>query len=274
MRIFSTIKPALYLKGRPQEDFLLFSKSYPIFSVADGVTLEVVNEAEYPRKSGAFTVAKIMCEKLIFEAKRRYKTFGKRDLVEIFESANQAVRDCNLLSGRTKSSINYYDFDFFSATGAFSLVKNNVLYWWSLCDSGIKLFNRNGKKIFSSPDGWINFPKNWSEKKGEVKKILARHKKYRNAVSESGNLLGYGVATGEASAADYLNYGELKLCKGDIIFLHTDGFENYFDNKEFIDLFLGWPKDIQGRLEALIAKKCKEDIKKYGAEKSLIAILL
>lgn len=274
MKIFSTTKPALYIKGRPQEDFLLFSKSYPIFAVADGVTLGVANEAEYPKKSGAFSVAKILCEKVIFEAKRKYKTFEKKDLAEIFKSANRTVYDYNLLNGRTGSTINYYDFDFFSATGAFSLIKNSKVYWWSLCDSGVKLFNKNGKKIFSSPDGWINFPKNWNEKKGDVKKISLRHKKYRNAQSPSGKLLGYGAATGEASAEDYLNYGELKLCKGDMIFLHTDGFENYFGIEDFINLFLKWPKDIQGHLDALIAKKSKEDIRKYGAEKSLIAILL
>lgn len=271
MKTFFTIKESLFGNNHPQEDFLLFSNKYPIFVAADGVTLNFDNEKKYPKVSGALEAAKVFCQAVVSEAEKRYGNFKKEDLKEIFEAGNNAVRQYNISKGRTQKTINYFDIDLFSATASFVLVKNGKAYWWSLCDSGVKLFNKKGKKLFASPDGWIHFPKNWSEGKNSKEKIIIRHRDYRNAVSKTGQLTGYGVADGEDSAGLYLNTGVLKVKSGDLIFVYTDGFENYFNLKGFIEIFRLWPEDLDSKLEVIISEKSKKDPKKYAAEKTLIA---
>lgn len=276
MKIFSIIKPASFFNSHPQEDYFIMSKKHPIFVVADGVSLNFDNDSDYPSCSGAEDVAKIFCEVVMSEAEKRYKSFKKEDLKEIFEIGNKAVLEYNISHGRTKDTINYWDFDLFSATTAFLLIKDSKAYWWSLCDSGMALFNNKGKKMFFSPDGWIIWkkflPKNW-DNMPKKEKTKMQHKDYRNALNKKGETIGYGVVTGEDAAKIYLNTGVLDINAGDLFFLYTDGFENYFKLKEFVDLFKLWPDDMEGNLADIISKKSKINPKKYGLEKTLIAIV-
>jgi len=271
MKIFSVLKAGSFQNPHAQEDYFIVSDKQTIFVVADGVSLDFDNGTSYPKHSGAGEVAKIFCEVVIDEANRRYEEFEDGDLAEIFEIGNKAVLKYNISQGRTKDTINYYDFDLFSATASFLLIKDSKAYWWSLCDSGVAIFRR-GEKIFQSPGGWINFPKDWKEKAGEREKIIIRHKDYRNAVDKNGKLVGYGVADGEETAKIYLNTGVLDINAGDLIFLNTDGFENYLDLEEFKSLFKLWPEDIDNQLETIVLEKSKEDPSKYGREKTLIVI--
>jgi len=275
MKILSFIKQSSFGNSHPQEDFFAVSKNYPIFVVADGVSLNFDDDKNYPNHSGAGEAAKIFCETVILEAERRYKNFDESNLKDIFELGNKAVLEYNISQGRTKNTINYWDVDLFSATTSFLLIKDSKAYWWTLCDSGIALFNKNGKQLFISLNVWIMLekfiPKNLKKITGKERfKML--HKDYRNAVDENGRPVGYGVVTGEEAAKYYLNCGEADLNVGDLIFVYTDGFENYFNLKEFKDLFNLWPDDISSQLENIIADRSKTELAKYGSEKTLIAI--
>jgi serine/threonine protein phosphatase PrpC len=285
VKIFSILQPAL-VKTHPQEDYFVMSKKYPIFVVADGVSLNFDNKKDYPKHSGAGEAAKIFCETVLAEAEKKFENFEEKDLKEIFEVGSKAVLEYNDSRGRTKDTINYFDIDLFSATTSFLLIKNlprgkagNKAFWWSLCDAGVILCDKEGKQKFISPNGWINFPKDWNEKRSDKEKIIIRHRDYRNAVGVNGKLTGYGVVDGEKSAKLYLNTGAMEINAGDLIFVYTDGFENYFELPGFIDIFKSWPaslrdepEDLQSRLEALILEKSKTEPKKYGAEKTLLAI--
>lgn len=270
MRILSISKPAVFRDFHSQEDHFLISKRYPIFVVADGVTLNFDNGKDYSSASGAKEAAKIFCEAVVAQAEKMYENFKEWDISAIFEAGNTAVLKYNISQGRTKDTINYWDVDFFSATTSFLLIKDNKAYWWSLCDSGMIVF-RNLEKIFQSPGGWINFPNDWSEKENKKAKVILRHRDYRNAVNE-GKLIGYGAVTGEESAKLYLNTGVLDINLRDIIFLFTDGLENYFQSEKFIDIFKSWPEGIEEQLSDIIAEKSKAEPSKYGSEKTLIAI--
>jgi len=274
MKIFSKVKLHESLRGHPQEDFLFLSKKYPIFVVADGVTLNIKEGEEYPRKSGAFKAAKIFCETVITEAEKRYENFKKSDLPEIFEAGNRAVRDYNISCDRSENTINYYDIDLFSATASFVLIKDSKVFWFSLCDSYMAVYGKSGKQKFVSPDGWLYFPKNWEEGANTKEKIVIRHRDYRNAIDRGGRPSGYGVVSGQERARNYLNRGALDVGEGDLVFLYTDGFENYFETKEFIELFRAWPENLGKKIDEIISKKSKEDLKKFGAEKTLIAIAI
>lgn len=275
MKIFSVIKPSLFKNSRPQEDYFIVSKKHPIFVVADGVSLKFDEDSSYPKNSGAAEVAKIFCEVVMLQAGKRYDNFKQSDLMEIFNLANKAVAEYNISQGLTKDAINYWDVDLFSATTSFVLIKDNKAYWWSLCDSGVAWFNDNAKKSFFSPPGWDifkkNLPDNWKDMTKKEKTVMQHHT-YRNAVNEKGELTGYGVADGEDDAKLYLNAGVLNINAGNLVFLYTDGFENYFSVKEFINLFKLWPEDIGAQLENIIEEKSKAELPKYGQEKTLIAI--
>lgn len=261
---------------RPQEDYVRISKKYPIFIVADGVTLALDKNGNYPNPSGAGKLAEIFCKVIISEAEKKYKRFEEKDLKEIFKAGNRAAYLFNSSKGRKKQTINYWDFDFFAATTAFALIKENKAYWSSLCDSGIVLFDKNGNQIFQSPPCWIQrkkyVPSNW-EKIDDAERTKMRHRFYRNKINKKGELIGYGVVTGEKEAEKYLNTGVLDLNKESLILAHTDGFYNYLKLNEFIKLFLG-EKFNSKNIKSFIIAKEKESPTEYGLEKSLIAVNL
>jgi len=275
MKTLSFIKQASFKNPHPQEDFFLISQKYPIFVVADGVSLNFDKDSDYPKKSGAGEVAKIFCEVVIREAEKKYDNFSEKNLEEIFDIGNKAVLEYNVSRGVTKSTINYWNADLFSATTAFLLIKDGDAYWWSLCDSGVLMFDKKGRKIFSSPAGWVTFernkPENW-DSMSEKQKIGTLHKDYRNGLGRKGEPMGYGVVDGEETARFYLNTGVLDAGTDNLIFVYTDGFENYFNLDQFIDIFKLWPSDLSTKLEDFISEKSKTDPKKYGSEKTLIAI--
>lgn len=261
----------------PQEDYLLASQRYPIFVVADGVTLELDSLGRYPVLSGVAEAARIFCEVIVQEAESQYEQFGQTDAEAVFRKANQAVGKYNLAQGRIKDKINFWDFDLLAATGAFVVIKNQIVYWASMCDAYAASFDEFGKNKFWSPECWPrlrrNLPDNWNTiAENERKKIIRRV--YRNGVNEKGELIGYGVITGEENAVRYLSGGSFLINSGDIIAIFTDGFENYMKLPEFIDLFVSWPDDLEAKVRQFTSQKSQENPKEFGQERSLITVKL
>lgn len=276
MKAFSTIKLSSFFSDRPQEDYLLSSKKYPIFVVADGVTLRVKKGKKYPNPSGSANVAEIFCKKIVLEAEKKYNNFKTGDLKEIFKIANKSVADYNISQRRTKEAINYFDIDLFSATTAFLLIKEKKAYWLSLCDSGVLILNKYGEQIFSSPSPQVTegkfLPSDWS-KMNDIERSIIMHG-YRNKLGKNGDLLGYGVVDGEEEALNYLNFGTVDLNSGDLAIVYTDGFEHYLKLDEFNQIFFDQPLNLEQKLDAIMDKKIKENKAKYGLERSLIALCI
>lgn len=258
-----------------QEDYLLQSEKYPIFAVADGVSLEFNKDGTYPIPSGASEVAHIFCEKVIEEAEKLYDEFDKDTLSVIFKKANEAIGKYNQVNGRSKKTINYWDFDLFAATAAFAVIKNNKVFWASICDSFVVHFDKTEQLKFKSPECWVlikrNQPRGKKALSEQEKRIMVR-KIYRNGIDKKGNLIGYGVVTGEKAAARYLNSGVIRLTPEDIIALFTDGFEEYLKLPEFINLFKKWPADIEEKVKKFTAQKSKQEPEKFGHERTLFVI--
>lgn len=264
----------------PQEDYLLVSKKFSIFVVADGVTLECGEGGVYPHFSGAGEIARIFCQAVIQAAEERYHSFCEQDLKEIFSIGNKAAEAFNISQGRVKGAINYWDIDLFAATTAFALIKENKLYWWTLCDAGITVFDAQKYRIYSSPLAW---PRERREKyllsdvtlknvaPPERRKMIRRI--YRNGINEKGECIGYGVVTGEPAASKYLETGTVLLSPGDTVVAYTDGFEHYLSLPVFVEKFLAWTDGtISNEVESVATQAIKEDPERYGQERSLIAI--
>lgn len=259
----------------PREDYLLVSRRYPIFCVADGVTLEPDAQGRYPHPSGASEIAKIFCKKVIEEAERRYANFSESDLKAVFQNANSAVGKYNRQHGRTKKNSNFWSFDLFAATAAFAVIKNRTAYWASICDSYITRFDARGELKFKCLSCWLNIkqclPKEWGKlPEPEQKKII--RSKYRNGIDKQGKLIGYGVVTGEKTALKYLEHGSWLIEPSDLILLFTDGFEEYSYLPKFIQLFNLWPPDLKTRVKQFTAQKSVQNPERFGQERSLIAI--
>lgn len=262
-------------RAHAQEDFLAVSKKHPIFSVADGVTLETGSDGVYPKVSGAGAVAKIFCKTIIKEIEKIYKNFGAPDLKKVFAKANAAVGEYNRSHGRFKDKLDYWDFDLFAATTAFAVIKDDMVYWASICDSGVAHFNKNRQLAFKSDDQWNvireNLPADWLKiPENERKKII--RKTYRNGVGPDGRLIGYGVATGEKAAERYLNTGKFAVAAGEVVMVFSDGFENYLKLGEFTKLFLSWPRGLKSKLKKITRHKAVDDPGNFGRERTLIAI--
>lgn len=114
-------------------------------------------------------------------------------------------------------------------------------------------------------------PENW-ENISEKEHAVTIRKIFRNGIDERGNLIDYGVITGEEVALKYFNSGAFKAEPGNLVFLITDGFENCLALSEFIGLFKKWPINLELKVKEFTAQKIKEKPEKFDRERSLVAI--
>ncbi len=225
----------------PQEDYLLASDTTPIFVVADGVTLNfkklVEDKEEYPNPSPAGKVAQIFCEAVQKSAQTKYPDINQESIKEIFREANNAVSKYNNEIGKSEISGNVTGF--YSATGSFAILKDNKVYWASICDAFFAHFDKNMNLKFMS----------------------------------TGLCSPYAVINGEDRMADHIESGVIDLEKGDRVLVFTDGFEHYVKNENFTNLFKDWTDNLQSQIRGFSTKMNLENPEEYGHERSLIAIM-
>ncbi len=224
-----------------QEDYLIALDSPPVFVVSDGVTLDfkklVENNVKYPNPSPAGEVAKIFCESVVKSVRNKYEIFDEEKNREVFKEANNEVGQYNQKIGKSDISGNITGF--YSATGAFVVIKENKAYWVSICDAFVAHFDKKMNMKFIS----------------------------------SGLCTPYAVINGEEKMAEHLEGGVLSLEKDDRIFVFTDGFEHYVKNPDFLTLFNEWSDNLEERIAEFSKEMNIRDPEKYGHERSLIAIL-
>lgn len=227
---------------RPQEDYLIELDSPPVFVVSDGVTLDlkklVEGNKKYPNPSPTGEVAKIFCEAVVKSVRNKYEVFNGEKIKEVFKEANSEVAQYNQKVGKSDISGNITGF--YSATGAFLVIKDNKAYWASICDSFVAHFDSEMNLKFMS----------------------------------SGSCSPYAVINGEEKMAEYLESGVFNFATGDRIFIFTDGFEYYVKNFDFIKLFKDWFNDLKERIAEFSKEMNLKDPEKYGHERSLVAILI
>lgn len=225
----------------PQEDYLIASDTPPVFVVSDGVTLNfmklIESKTKYPDPSPAGDVAKIFCEAVVKSVKEKYDAFSQGNIIDVFREANNEVGRYNKKIG--KSDISGNPTGFYSATGSFVVIRDNKVYWASICDSFIAHFDKKMDLKFLS----------------------------------TGSCRPYAVINGEEEMTQHLQSGVLNLEIDDRIFVFTDGFENYVKNQDFLNLFLEWDENVKERVAKFSEKMNLENPEKYGHERSLIALL-
>ena len=108
----------------------------------------------------------------------------------------------------------------------------------------------------------------------EYRKII--RSEYRNNVKKIYNnkCVSYGALTGEKVATEFINFGEIKLNKGDLVVFYSDGFEATVKRKKFFQTI--YQKDeslVDQYFIPYTLSLAKLDYHKFGRERTLIAII-
>jgi len=250
---------------KPNEDFYLISKKLPIFVIADGVTRSHFKNGKYAFPAGAQTAAKIFCY-TVLEFLEKNGCLIK----EAFDLANQKIKQLNIIEEIDKK-LNYLEYDWFSCVGVAGFIVKNNLHYGYVGDCGLAIFDKKNRLKFQTKDmvkpaieRAKKIYKNW-EKFSEEKRHLILRRDFRNRLDGKG----YGAFTGEEGVKKYYQIGKKALKKGDLICFYSDGFSNYFQFREFLEILRKKDKKL---LDDFTFQKAKENYEKYGTDRTLIAV--
>lgn len=272
MKIFSATYPDfIRFDEKPNEDFFIVSKKYPVFSVADGVTQSHFRNGAYAYPNEARETAKIFCretvkliEKIVAE-----KTVERNDFCSVFNRANQKIMDLNVEYGIDKK-LNYVEYDWFDTVGITGVIIKNKLYYCYVGDCGLAIFDKNNKKKFQTKDmvrpAVNKFNKIYGNKNlSKNQRTLIIHRDFRNR--EDGT--GYGSFSGEAGVEKYYKYGIKDLFKGDLVIFYTDGFVKHLKNEKFIKTIRAGDKK---NLDSIVMELASDRPEIYGNDRTFISI--
>jgi len=277
----------LYGHLMPPEDSMLADGK--TFCVADGITRDPISPKnftnlsiedllkKYPNPSGARLAADIFCKSFVKHLKNK-KTISIKTIRNAFIFGNKKIAEINKKYIR---KIDYLINDFFGCVASGGVIYKNKLFWGGICDCGIIIYNKNGRVKFQTPD-WMEPFKKYEDKclrKRNFDWFMPEYRKmirseYRNNAQKIVNnkCVSYGALTGEKEAEKFINFGEIRLNKGDLIVFYTDGFAATVQHKKFF-------KTIYQETESLVDQHflpftlllAKQNYHKFGKERTLIA---
>lgn len=272
MKVFlATYTDFVKFDRKPNEDFYLVSKKYPIFIVVDGVTQSHFEYNGYAFPAGAKAAAEIFCySALEFLEKNLKTTKDKKALIKMaFNFANKRIWELNKNEG-IPERLDYYVYDYFDCVGVAGLIFENKLFYCYVGDCGLTILDKNNNLKFQTKDEVIKAAKylekiskknNWNEKQKEIfwRKELRNH--------PSGKY--YGTFSGQEGVKKYYAMGNQLIRKGDLIVFYTDGFVEYLKFPEFIKILRRQDKKA---LDNFTNQKAKENYQKFGTDRTLVAI--
>ena len=264
-----------YDKNFHREDQFFANKEVAV--VADGITRDPVGidfdkaaksfqEAvmHYPRPSGAMLAAK--------EVTNTFQKNFKGNLKETMILANENIQKLN---EKYILKCDYLQNDYYGTVASAAFIKDHILYYSYICDCGIIVYDKNGKKIFQTEDElekitrpFLNtIPYPWTDDRS---RIITR-RDYRNNLMmvHDGKCVSYGALTGEKSAESFIREGTFPLHDDDTVIVYSDGFFNFLDIPEFISLILHFDSLT---FEKFVNQKALENYSLYGKEKTLIIL--
>ena len=214
-----------------EEDAWGASRRFPIYAVADGVTLPGIGELVTPR--GSKPAAVIFCKRAVRFLERNFEHMSERTVRSAYAWANRFIRKLNTGKRHPLSTV-----------AALVVVKNQYVFGSRITDCGFALL-RDGKVIFKTPEYW------------------SRLRKSRRQ--------GYGTLDGTRRFLKYVETYQRPYRKGDRLLLFSDGFEHHFGAKEFRQLFkTGKLVDIRRRIKEADALLVRKNEMKYGKERTLV----
>lgn len=220
------------------EDAYATSGEFPIFSIADGVTIP-----EYPEKKSPTPpriIADIFCKKTIEYLSLKYPSISEKEICDAYNYANVFIKDFYLK--------NKTEFDR-GTTGCVVFRDKDYILGSRFLDAGFAVL-RAGEIIFKTPEFW-----SWQKENNSGKRS-----NYINLIED---------------LSPHIQIYKVEYKIGDILILYTDGFEKQLNLKDFINLFKEDRLNlIQKKLEQIDKHLSILNPKDYGDERSLLVVRL
>ncbi|MFA6227007.1 MAG: hypothetical protein WC631_00765 [Candidatus Paceibacterota bacterium] len=225
------------------EDAYLLSNKFPIYSIADGITMTKDGKPDYEDKTAPTPpriVANIFCDKSIKYLEKAYPNISSTDIISTFNFALD-----NIKKYYRGNSVKHE----FGTTAAVVVKKRNTIIGGRFIDSGFALI-RNKEIVFKTPEfhSW--------------RQINEPNKKY--------NYMGL-----LDDLTEFVQVYEMEYKKDDLLILFTDGYEKHFNNEAFINIFkksnMGEMQSEFERIDDILSKQNQND---YGTERTAVVIKL
>jgi serine/threonine protein phosphatase PrpC len=263
---------AIRFDKKPNEDFYLISKKFPIFIVADGVTRGHFSDGRYACRYGAKKAAEIFCRTVLWELENKF--WEKGDVLQkikySFDLANEKIKHLNTEEGIDKK-LNYVEYDWLDTVGVVGLIQDKKLYYGYVGDCGLAIFDKKNNKKFQTEDmvadrvaGFANSHPSWySYSKGKRRYLI------KSQLRNSDNGQGYGTFSGQEGVKNYYVFGSKELSSQDMVVFYSDGFLEYLDGPKFVDILR---QENKRKLNNMMFWKILKNIFKYGHDRTLISI--
>jgi len=273
MKAFAaTYTDVIKFDRKPNEDFYLISKKYPIFVVADGVTQSHFEYNGYAFPAGAKAAAEIFCYSALEFLEKNLKTTKDRKALikRAFNFANERVRELNKNEGILER-LDYYIYDYFDCVGIAGFIFENKLFYGYVGDCGLVIFNKNNKLRFQTKDQVIKAEK-YLEKISKERNFNKKEKEifWRKELRNHPSGSWYGTFSGQEGVKKYYVIDSQPIQKGDLIVFYSDGFREYLKFPEFIKILRRQDKK---SLDDFIKQKAKENYEKFGTDRTLVAVI-
>ncbi len=227
-----------YRKPKLFEDYYSRGRRKAVFAVADGITqLSYSAEEKRTGKTEAKKVAEIFCKNSVGVLDKWVGSrLGERLIIKAIENANRNIAAFNRKLGVKPD---FWKTDYACCTGAICFIEDWKLFWGTVGDCFVGVLRKGNWKL-RPEDAYENVHEFWKYIEGEENKEFVTRALLRNkrGIFWNGKNIGYGALTGEKAALDFLHSGAVKISRGDIVFIGTDGTLPYMESKEFLRLFV------------------------------------
>lgn len=189
-------------EDKPNEDYAFFDQELTVGMLLDGVSRDK-EEGKYPVPSPSAIATKIFADSIL-ECSKNYSDIGLGELQNIVSCANKEVQTYN---GQLKHRFPA------GTVGIVFCINKSMLHYAYIGDSYAAIIRGNKRRVFTECQT------------GEVIKHKREYTsdEIRFEICNHIHSCGYGVWDGNPDAMDYVKYGSIKLSKGDVIFLYSDG---------------------------------------------------
>lgn len=226
-------------QDKPNEDACLANPALGLAVVADGVTRSRDGEGKYP--SGSTLAPRLLVEqmeKVVLDAPGG----ANREALSLgLALANSAIGQANAESGISEG-LDFQSRDYLGTTGVALLVKQEgqrtSAHFAFIGDPMLFHIRPTGEVALLTRDQLRNCHqfgkptfdrlarlKGWSQREAARRRLLWQRRDVRNnakARDTQGNLIGFGVLTGEAKALDFIETGSVEVGPGDRFVLASD----------------------------------------------------
>jgi serine/threonine protein phosphatase PrpC len=238
--------------------------------VADGITRDPINIYDlsslsfdemlekYPRPSGAEMASRVIADTF------KDNIGSTQSILDMMKLANKNVR---MLNERYITKCVYLQNDYFGAVASVTFIDDNILHYAYICDCGVIIYDKNKNVKFKTQDDMSKVDKYFDTFGIPWYKAEARYIVRYNYRNKPNNKYSYGAITGEKEAEYFMRFGSIEIGADDIIVVYSDGFSNFLDIPDFINLLFSFDSK---QFESFIEKQSFIDYEKFGKEKTLV----